>query len=191
MMRARREDLRLLQSRHENMGPGKRYQWWSTEQIQSKKHGSADTYLPAAWWEGTCEDTAQPPRCWMCHFPPYSLHGCRNAASLWQQSRLRCHAGQGWRRVTIFFHQKPLREPAISFSFEEASNSFPKGCSLKDAAPTSAVAHQCFPQRGWFLEGANKIISWTPGPFASFSSLLCFTAASTKPFSILILASPI
>jgi len=47
------------------------------------------------------------------------------------------------------------------------------------------------PKKGVVSEGNPlRIISWTPGPSVSLSSLLCFAAKSTKTSSFVILAFP-
>lgn len=122
---------------------------------------------------------------WVCHFSPHLLNHCRNAAYLQQQ---KCGGVQDRAENSCnLFSAEALRVPGFSIVFNKAGNSFPK--PSRAAAPAFAVAVP--PPKGVVSEGNQlRKISWTPGPFLLLSSLLCFTAESTKTSSILILAFP-
>lgn len=90
----------------------------------------------------------------------------------------------GLKKSCNLFSEEALRVPGFSILFNEEGNSFPK--PLRDAAPAPAVAVPL--PKGAVLKGTNR--EKFPGPFLLLSSLLCFTAVSTKTSSILILALP-
>lgn len=94
-----------------------------------------------------------------------------------------CRAGL--KKVAICFQQQKLWGCLL---FNEVGNSFPKLFRAADPASTVAVppSERAVSEANWLRKN-----SWTPGPFLLFSSLLRFTAESTKTSSILILAFPL